>query len=368
MADAQFKEPANNAQSPAYYGEALENAERLLQHAAEKGIDVDADTRSAILHARAVPPSAWTEDLASKLLVALTQLAARLKPVTGHSLEASHSETRPTMNNYLVWAIILTAVIIPASIATFVTSSISDAVRGDITKANALAIKLATELGPPARADIGLTEELTELQDYAATVRLIYRRAERLNQFVFPHVTVPLTLQGVDAASFQKSSTSQYQIDKNKKELFELAVGIDDLPEQRNRVTETYQDVRYFAQTILSDISTFYGAINSCILPILYALLGTCAYLLRTFEDQINSRTFVPSHANSARFLIAAIGGTVIGLFGNFTQQTSASPLAIAFLVGYSVEVFFSFLEGLIKAFTKSTAGSSPAAATAGKS
>ena len=130
-------------------------------------------------------------------------------------------------------------------------------------------------------------------------------------------------------------------------------------------MTSTYQDVRYFAQSILTDISTFYGAINSCILPILYALLGTCAYLLRTFEDQMSTRTFIPSSANSARFLIAAIGGTVIGLFGNFTQQASVSPLAVAFLVGYAVEVFFSFLEGLIKAFTKSAPAPHPVRVTA---
>ncbi len=74
----------------------------------------------------------------------------------------------------------------------------------------------------------------------------------------------------------------------------------------------------------------------------------------------MSNRTFTPSAANSARFLIAAIGGTVIGLFTSFGQQVSASPLAVAFLVGYSVEVFFAFLEGLINAFTKTV----PAAPT----
>jgi hypothetical protein len=143
------------------------------------------------------------------------------------------------------------------------------------------------------------------------------------------------------------------------KSKFELPVPLEDLPAARNAMTVTYQDVRHFAQTITSDISTFYGALNSCILPILYALLGTCAYLLRTFEDQMSTRTFIPSVANSARFLIAAIGGTVVGLFGAFTPKISASPLAIAFLVGYAVEVFFAFLEGLIKSFTKSTRASS---------
>jgi hypothetical protein len=69
----------------------------------------------------------------------------------------------------------------------------------------------------------------------------------------------------------------------------------------------------------------------------------------------MSTRTFIPSAANSARFVIAAIGGTVIGLFSGFTTQAKASPLALAFLVGYAVEVFFAFLEGLIKSFTKTT-------------
>ena len=32
-------------------------------------------------------------------------------------------------------------------------------------------------------------------------------------------------------------------------------------------------------------------------------------------------------------------------------QPSKVSPLAIAFLVGYSVDVFFTFLEGLIQGF-----------------
>ena len=63
----------------------------------------------------------------------------------------------------------------------------------------------------------------------------------------------------------------------------------------------------------------------------------------------------VCSRANWAHFLIAGIGGAVVGLFSNFTisQGASISPLAIAFLVGYGVDVFFSFLEGLMQSFTK---------------
>jgi hypothetical protein len=84
-------------------------------------------------------------------------------------------------------------------------------------------------------------------------------------------------------------------------------------------------------------------------------LLGTCAYLLRTFEQQIATRTYTPSAADLPRFLIAGIGGAVVGLFNNFAlgQGASIPPLAIAFLVGYAVDVFFAFLEGMSQKFSK---------------
>ena len=345
-------QPHNNpeqrdAHVSGFYLEALNDAERLLKYAAEMGVDVDASTRSAVLHARAVPPAHWDEAMSASLLIALTSLAAKLKPVTAESLKAYHSETRPTMRTYLTWAIILSVVIIPCSILTFVSSSISNQIRNDITTANALAVKLHTEIGPPSPQGIGSSDQLADLQEYAATVRSIFARSRRLNNILIPRVNVPL---GIHCRTGNASDEANCI-----KEKFELPYGLklEDLPAARDRITKTYQDVRYFAQNITTDVLTFYGAFNTCILPILYALLGTCAYLLRSFEDQMTTRTFTPSVANSARFVIAAIGGTVIGLFSGFTSQASASPLAMAFLVGYGVEIFFSFLENLIKSFTR---------------
>jgi hypothetical protein len=153
-------------------------------------------------------------------------------------------------------------------------------------------------------------------------------------------------------------------IRKNPKALhqvFELPAGIPNLAQAAEDRTVVYQEVRFFAQSLLEDTSFFYGAITSCILPALYALLGTCAYLLRTFEQQMTTRTFIPSDANSARFLIAGIGGAVVGLFNNFaiTQGASIPPLALAFLVGYAVDVFFAFLEGLMQSFTRNALAAS---------
>jgi hypothetical protein len=344
--------------TPPYFNDALCDAERLLKYAAEIGIDVTGDTRGAILRARTAATEGWTEQIAADLLAALTSLAGRLKPVTAESLRAYHDDTRPTVHNYLVWAIILACVILPASIATFVTSAVSTALREDITRANALAVKLRAELGPPLPAGqvfefpkgISASDVISDLQDYASLVRVINARARKLNHFILPRQRLP----------FEDVATPE-----QRKQYFELPVGIPDPIAARDNVTNTYQDVRYFAQTLITDVSVFYGALSTCILPVLYALLGTCAYLLRTFEDQMANRTFTPSAANSARFVIAAIGGGVVGLFNNFTitDQATIPPLAIAFLVGYAVDVFFAFLEGLLRAFTKTPANNPPTSA-----
>ncbi len=102
----------------------------------------------------------------------------------------------------------------------------------------------------------------------------------------------------------------------------------------------------------------FWGAVASAILPVLYALLGGCASVLRTLTKQLETRSFDPCyvHADSGRFVVAAIGGGIVGLFNNFSigQGISLSPLAIAFLMGYAADLFFSFLEGLVQNLGKS--------------
>jgi hypothetical protein len=382
---------SGTANSPAYFDDALRDAERLLKYAAEIGVDVDPSTRDAILTARAARGEGWNQDVAANLLAALTWLAARLKPVTADSLQAYHNDTRVTVRNYLRIAMVIACIIVPVSIMSFVASALSNDLTHDIETANKLAVQLRAQLGaaPPPPAPVAVTgapvgaaaggkhaaetvvvtqpvqpaavgpnyppginqaEIVQELQEYASTTRVIYDRSRKLNLLVLHSEKDP----------FKYSETKSPE--RARRQDFEVTPGLPNFYEDRDRLTSTYQQVRNFAQNLITDEAVAYGAITSCILPVLYALLGTCAYLLRTFEDQMNSRTFTPSVANSARFVIAAIGGAVVGLFNNFaiSTQASLSPLALAFLVGYAVDVFFTFLEGLLKAFSKAAPGALP--------
>lgn len=406
--------PRTYAEPPAYFSEALNDAERLLSYAAESGIVVDDTTRTHVLEARTASLTGWTEETAANLMTALTTLANLVKPASAASLRACCDETVFTVRSYLRIAIALAIFIVPFSIATFVCSAISNAIRADISTANDLAVKLRSQLGPPASAatlpscsataaagappqakeptsapaagkepnsaasapkepssgpanapapgtaasasppGMNADDRITELQQYASNIRSIDARARQLNVLVL----------GIERDPFANCRKHPEEIHT----IFQLPAGLPDLALAADERTTVYQDVRYFAQNVLDDVSFFYGAISACILPVLYALLGTCAYLLRTFEQQMSARTFTPSEANSARFLIAAIGGAVVGLFNNFniTQSASIPPLAIAFLVGYAVDVFFAFLEGLIQTFSRNTASSPPTTPPAG--
>lgn len=352
--------------------EALNSAKRLLAYASESGIEIEEKTRDSILEASRMPISTWTPAIVAGFLSALAKLSARLKPVTAESLKFCNQDAKRTVTSYYVVAICLAVVIVPVSVATFITSAISNAIRSDITTANQLAVKLGTQLPlpgsvPPTASDtagsgssatqsplppgLSTVDVITELQSFASTMRAIDTSSRQLNWFILHSEKDPFESLRGDPVKIKEKLQLKVPLPLDELGLAGVA---------KDRIAD-YQDVRSFGQGAVDDVSVFYGSLTVCILPVLYALLGTCAYLLRSFEREMSNRTFIPSHADSPRFLIAGIGGAVVGLFNNFVinQSVSIPPLAIAFLVGYGVDVFFSFLEGLIQAFTKSKSGAS---------
>src|SRR5262249_20557730 len=71
-----------NSSTPSYkyVTKKLAGAERLLAYAAKKGIEIDPDTRAAILYARTIDPDKWNKEIATNALGALTALAVKLTP------------------------------------------------------------------------------------------------------------------------------------------------------------------------------------------------------------------------------------------------------------------------------------------------
>jgi hypothetical protein len=321
----------------------LKDAEALLKYAASVGIEIADDEReanairAAVLDARLSPSTHLPHEKADALLVALTHLSKRLHPVTGESLCKCvvDEEAEKTMKSIQRRVFGLSALIIlPFSIAAFIATSICGAIREDIETANGLVVKLVRDVSPALNGQLPVQPvddaKLTDLQRLAALVRDIEKRAESLSWF------------GAHTEALRG---------------FELQVPLENFAGETVRTIKAYQRVRGDAQSVQERVSVGFGAVSACLLPMVYAMLGACAYLIRMFERQIEKRTFTGKEKMAARLLVAAIGGLVVGLFGNFGSGHGISlpPLAIAFLVGYGVDVFFRFLEGLLQTFSRSS-------------
>ena len=364
---------AGSVLSVKYLTDKLEEAELLLGYAAEVGIKVEDDVHEGILQARAaLGAGGFSEQTATKLLTALTTLAVNVRPVTVESLRfcadpKKAGEARETIRVYGCTAIVVGFIIVVISPITFVSDSLSQKITADVDTANALAAKLRVELGaaPPSdqtcsnAANLpqdqvwfgtngppqGLSEKdiISDLAQFAGTMRQINGYARQLKRCLFDF----------EPGKFDLALASQTNRDP-----LELTPGLPvRLSQELTDKVEVYQKVRAIANQVQEKVTVYYGAIATCFLPVLYALLGAGAYLLRLYEEQINSRTFVGGNRHISRFLIAGIGGLVVGQF-NVGQGATISPFAVAFLVGYALDVFFAFLDGLLQMFKRTPGGS----------
>ncbi len=95
--------------------------------------------------------------------------------------------------------------------------------------------------------------------------------------------------------------------------------------------------------------------VSKYLLPVFAALLGVTVYILRTASADMQALSFRAYNSGiySNRLALGVVGGIAISWF-SVTDTTgivgSITPAALAFLVGYSVEVLYNILDSLVKA------------------
>jgi hypothetical protein len=114
----------------------------------------------------------------------------------------------------------------------------------------------------------------------------------------------------------------------------------------------------YDNSILLQSSTLLLDALQRYLLPLLYGLLGTCVYVLRTLSSEISLRTYTEASniGFRIRLYLGTLGGMVFAWFvipdksdGMFQ---SLSPFALAFLAGYSVEILFAAMDRFLVAFT----------------
>jgi hypothetical protein len=107
---------------------------------------------------------------------------------------------------------------------------------------------------------------------------------------------------------------------------------------------------------LLNSKSTL-AILSQYVLPLLYGLLGALAYILRTLSREIQNVTFTRGSEirYSLRWPLGMLGGVTVGLFfdpADLSGFAVITPLGLAFLAGYGVELLFTGLDRIVGAFT----------------
>ena len=95
--------------------------------------------------------------------------------------------------------------------------------------------------------------------------------------------------------------------------------------------------------------------ISSYLLPLFTSLLGVTVFILRRTSASLNSGQYRPyeSSTYSYRLTLGVVGGIVISWFSTADTTgvvASLTPAALAFVVGYSIEVLYNVLDSIVKA------------------
>lgn len=95
-------------------------------------------------------------------------------------------------------------------------------------------------------------------------------------------------------------------------------------------------------------------AFQEYLLPLLYGLFGAFIYVLRNLMIEIKQRTY--SYGCEVKYrlrlTLGALGGMIIGWFFQPDEAdalASLSPMALAFLMGYNIELLFSIMDRAIE-------------------
>lgn len=336
--------------------EALFDAERLLAHASEHGIVIDTKFIKAIINAKKNnQKNEWTEQDEIDFWVAFQVLAKAVEPVSIDSLRAASVTDAEKLNWWAkLWGLkkkslversvsfyrrfalfAMIGMLILQIYALIGTALMSKWTSGDARmleiEQRMQSLLLITSSNPDDRTaqmeQTNLENELGELEEevqssihlledwLSITYNFWSKTREEIKDFVVKE-SAPVDGPPIATGS-HNASVNVYVIQQSK-----------------------------------SLIIIF----NQYILPLLYGLLGGFAFVLRSLAEESKNMTYTPTSKikYGLRIHLGALAGLVIGfLWGDFQGKSfgvveSLSPLAVAFLAGYSVDFLFRMLDSLI--------------------
>ncbi len=359
-----------NLQSSAFLRDALIDAEILLSHASEYGISIEPQYIKAIVAAKKNEQiGSWTEQEEIDFWIAFQVLSKAIYPVSIDSLRAATEPKNPNLSRLNRFLGRKKRSLVENSVNWYRRFAL-------IAMIIMLALQIYSLIGTALMAKVNAGDaRMIEIEQRMQTLMLIATSSE-----------------GDKSASMEKSGLEQ-EIDKISQEVqtgiqllddwLNFTVNIFskdtkgvtlDVQVLQGSVTdgppvETGNTANLHNIVIIQKAKSLVIILNQYMLPLLYGFLGGFAFVLREISNETKSMTYTPTSniKYGLRIHLGALAGLVIGfLWGDLQGKSfgvveSLSPLAVAFLAGYSVDFLFRVLDSVIgsagKKITETTAG-----------
>lgn len=405
ISDEFFKQ---NKQKPLL--ESIDDAGILLWYAAREGKNLSDDSINDIVLAQsALSADKIDVDIERRFWIALRKLGETVRPASVDSILATYSypfgvngrekkrrlvDASSTKKRYTVMSLVVLFLLLTVQIYWFVGTTWRDDLQGNRDELDRVAGSLRE-----MKLEVQTLEEIVTLkkrhlddvkgrnnienisgeakQFVESQINELIRRQSRMglefNNKVLRGERILATLQGnylmLDmwdfVSDFVPTGGSKYSGN-------EVAAAIERAKSKTNIINEL-ADFQHFASIVdinesyftdeqlkvevaLLNSQSLLAVIGQYFLPLLYGILGSLAYILRTLSTEIQNVTFTRGSEirYSLRWPLGMLGGITVGLFfapENFSGLAVITPLGLAFLAGYGVELLFTALDKIVQAF-----------------
>lgn len=344
--------------------QAIENAELLLNHAAEHGKDLSEKAVSVIIQSKKLHDNnEWTTEAEIKFWSAYKELSGLIKPVTVQSLRASKkrfirnrgklkrifnikykaSLSRRSVRSYQILALFFIVSVVIVQVITLKGTTTLNNMQNNYKRMSEIDYRM-DELRLITEAD---TENERAMLEY---YRLESEKG-RLDREIGGSIKLL-----VPWVSFLRKTIGQKESLPGKEETdTELSslppTGGPGASPQKSADAIVSENV-----SIIQEAQNYTQILQLYILPLLYGLIGGLIFVLRGLADDIRRQVF-SNYSNikySLRIHLGALAGLIVGLlWGDIEKQQitfleSLSTAGLAFIAGYGVEYLFNAIDRFI--------------------
>lgn len=299
----------------------VEAAQLLLDHAARRGLVVSPSIAEPIARIEREMASGATPDaaMAADFLGAYEALCRLTASLAGGALPIeAKDDQRRTRRLYFLFLAGLMLIAVPLTTISTVGGKLSTDIAAQISS--------TCRDYPVLYCDPSTRNEETSYDHYPYSVNDLTTRTSHISESLWVLALFNDLLQSTDSRG----------------DLPKVSVGPD------QNIWSSFTEIFYRSGTIIDCFRLYYGTLANYLLPIVFGMLGAVTFGLRELRHWGETPSIGVRGSTMMALLrisIAGLAGYLVTVTGDLVSGVQVPLIFVAFLLGYSIDVFFALLD-----------------------